>query len=50
MKENLEKLKVLSIEYDSNISKEESSLTKEVLEKEKNLYLKRRMISNIDFC
>lgn len=50
MKENLEKLKVLSAEHDSNISQEDPSLTPEVLENEKTLYLRRRFMSSIDCC
>ena len=50
MKENLEKLKTLSAEHDSNVSQEEPSLTPEVLENEKTLYLRRREASKIDWC
>ncbi len=50
MKENLEKIKKLSAEHDSSISQEEPSLTSDILEKEKNLYLKRRFMSSIDYC
>lgn len=50
MKENLEKLKTLSAEYDSSILQEEPSLTPEVLEQEKTLYLRRREWSKIDLC
>ena len=50
MKENLEKLKTLSSEHDSSISQKEPSLTPEVLEREKSLYIKRREYSKIDLC
>lgn len=50
MKEDLEKLKKLSVEHDSNISQEEPLLTPEVLEQEKTLYLRRREWSKIDLC
>ena len=48
IKENLEKLKYLSSEYNDSISKEDPLLSKEVLEKEKTLYLKRREWSKLD--
>ena len=50
MKEDLEKLKELSIEYNSTLLKEEPLLTSELLEKEKQLYLERKACSNIDLC
>ena len=50
MKEDLEKLKELSIEYNSTLLKEEPLLTSELLEKEKKLYLERKACSNIDLC
>lgn len=50
MKENLEKLKTLSVEHDSSVSQKEPSLTLEVLENEKTLYLRRRFMSSIDWC
>ena len=50
MKEDLEKLKTLSIEYDMNVLKEEPLLTTEVLEHEKTLCLRRREWSKIDLC
>ena len=50
MKENLEKLKILSVKYDSSVSKENPSLTPELLENEKTLYLRRREASKIDWC
>lgn len=48
IREYVEKLKTLSAEHDSSVSKQEPLLTPEVLEKEKNLYLKRRYLSSID--
>ena len=50
MKKNLEKLKTLSLEHDSNISKKEPLLTPEILENEKTLYLERRIKESIDCC
>ena len=50
IKEDLEKLKTLSLEHDSNISQENPSLTPEVLEIEKSSYLKRRKWESIDLC
>lgn len=50
MKKNLEKLKTLSLEHDSNISKKEPLLTSEILENEKTLYLERRIKESIDCC
>ena len=44
----LEKLKELSIEYDKSILEQEESLTQEILEEEKNLYLMRRNYSKLD--
>ena len=50
IKEDIEKLKALSKEYNESISQEDSLLTPELLEKEKSLYLSRRYWSSIDFC
>ena len=50
IKEDLKKLKSLSVEYDNSILQEEPSLTPEVLEKEKSLYLNRRYLESIDLC
>jgi len=47
IKEYLEKLKTLGAEYDSNVSQEEPSLTPEVLEREKSLYLERRVYDSM---
>ena len=48
IKEYLEKLKTLSFEYDSRILEEEALLTREILDNEKDLYLKRRHFSSMD--
>ena len=48
IKDNLEKLKTLSKEYNNDASQKEPSLTEEVLENEKQLYLKQREWSKID--
>lgn len=48
IKEDVEKLKTMSIEYDSNILKETPSIRRETLEEEKQLYLKKRFWSRID--
>ncbi len=50
IKEDLEKLKKLSSEYNSSISQREPLLTPELLENEKSLYLERREWSRIDLC
>ena len=47
---DLEKLKTLSLEHDSNISQENPSLTPEVLEIEKSSYLKIRKWESIALC
>lgn len=48
IRENVEKLKALSTEYDSSILEKEPLLTTEVLKTEKSKYLERRFWSNID--
>lgn len=48
IKEDVEKLKTLSSQYDSSILEENPLLTPEVLKKEKTLYLKRRYWKNLD--
>lgn len=50
IRENVEKLKTLSSEYDESISQEEPSITQEDLEREKQLYLNRRELAKIDLC
>ena len=50
IKEDLKRLKILSVDYDNSILQEEPSLTPEVLEKEKSLYLERRHWASIDLC
>lgn len=50
IKGNVEKLKDLSTKYNSEISQQEPLLTPEVLENEKQKYLKRREWQNIDLC
>lgn len=49
IKGEVDKLKALSEEYDSSISEKEPSLTKEVLNREKKLQLRRIELSNLDF-
>lgn len=48
MKDNLDKLKKISADYDSSVSQNEPLLTAELLEEEKRLYLRRREWSKID--
>ena len=48
IKEYIDKLQTISTEYDDSISQGYSSITKEKLEKEKQLYLKRRYWDSID--
>lgn len=48
IRENIEKLKTLSIEHDNDVSLQNPLLTPEILTKEKYLYLERRYWSNID--
>ena len=50
MKDNLDKLKKISADYDSSVSQNEPLLTAELLEEEKRLYLRRREWSKIDSC
>ena len=50
LKENIGKLKNLSLQYDNNLSKQEPLITSKILEEEKKLYLQRREWSNIDIC
>ena len=49
IKGEVERLKTLSKQYDSSISEKEPSLTKEVLDREKKLQLKRIELSKLDF-
>lgn len=49
IKGEVDKLKTLSEQYDSSISEKEQSLTKEVLNREKKLQLKRIELSKLDF-
>lgn len=49
IKGEVDKLKTLSEQYDSSISEKEPSLTKEVLDREKKLQLKRIELSKLDF-
>ena len=49
IKGEVDKLKTLSEEYDSSISEKEPSLTKEVLDREKKLQLRRIELSKLDF-
>lgn len=49
IKGEVDKLKALSEEYDSSILEKEPSLTKEVLNREKKLQLRRIELSNLDF-
>lgn len=48
IKENLDKLQMISDEYEDSLSKEESYVTKEKLQKEKQAYLKRRNCIDLD--
>ena len=50
IKDNVEKLKTLSIQHNCNVSQQQPLLTPEVLEREKTLYLKRRTTDSIDLC
>lgn len=50
IKENVEKLENMSMEYNDSISKEDPTITKETLEKAKKRYLRRREDSSIDLC
>lgn len=50
IREDVEKLKALSLQHDSRVSEQQPLVTSEVLEKEKALYLRRRDMSNIDSC
>jgi len=50
MRDDLNKLKDLTLENDDSILEKEPSLTREILENEKTLYLKRREASKIDWC
>lgn len=50
IKEDVEKLRMLSDQHNNRISKENSSLTPELLEKEKKLYIRRREMDKIDWC
>lgn len=50
IKEDVEKLRILSDQHNNSISKENSSLTPELLEKEKKLYIRRREMDKIDWC
>lgn len=48
IKASIEKLKNISIEYNSSISKENPDITSETLQTEKELYLARRLWASID--
>lgn len=50
IREDIEKLKTLSLQHDSRVSEQQPLVTPEVLEKEKALYLRRRDMGNIDLC
>lgn len=50
IREDIEKLKTLSLQHDSHVSEQQPLVTPEVLEKEKVLYLRRRDMANIDLC
>lgn len=48
IKERLNQLKTISSEYDDSVSKNDSTVTKEKLQEEKQLYLKRRYWESLD--
>ena len=48
MKQDVEKLRTLSSEYDSSVTENEPTLTPDVLEKEKSEYVRRREWRNLD--
>lgn len=48
IRKDVEKLKILSSQYDDSISNQEPLLTPEVLKKEKDLYLRRRWLASLD--
>lgn len=48
IKASIEKLKNISIEYNSSISKENPDITSETLQTEKELYLARELWASID--
>ena len=48
MKQDVEKLRTLSSEYDSSVLELDSSLSSELLEKEKSEYIRRREWRNLD--
>lgn len=50
IRQDVEKLKALSLQHDSRVSEQQPLLTPEVLKKEKALYLRRRDMENIDLC
>lgn len=50
IREDIEKLKTLSLQHDSRVSEQQPLVTPEVLKKEKILYLRRRDMENIDLC
>lgn len=50
IRNDVEKLKILSAQYDSSVSEKEPLLTPEILKKEKELCLRRRYDASIDLC
>jgi len=49
IREDIEKLKTLSAQHDSNVLEQEPLLTLEILEREKSLCLRRRYMSSVDW-
>lgn len=48
IKDYLDKLQTISTKYDDSVSQDTSSITKEVIKKEKQLYLERRYTTSMD--